>query len=67
MQLREKTKKIPFKIILFVHDEVVVECLKEKGPAIAKLIEKIGLECSKKYLDHLTVPAEAHVSTQWEK
>lgn len=67
VQLREKTKKIPFKIILFVHDEVVVECLKEKGPAIAKLIEKIGLECSKKYLDHLTVPAEAHVSTQWEK
>jgi DNA polymerase I-like protein with 3'-5' exonuclease and polymerase domains len=67
VQLRDKTKKIPFKIVLFVHDEVVVECEKEKGTAIAKLIEKVGLDCSKKYLNHLTVPAEAHVSLQWEK
>jgi DNA polymerase-1 len=67
IELREKSKKIPFNLVLFVHDEVVVECEKERANTISKLIEKTGLECSKKFLNHLTVPAEAHVSSQWEK
>lgn len=67
IELREKSKKIPFNLVLFVHDEVVIECEKDKANTIAKLVEKIGLQSSQKFLNHLTVPAEAHVSLQWEK
>lgn len=40
LELKKRRKKLPFKIVACVHDEIMLECPKEYGKQVAKLLEE---------------------------
>ena len=65
--LRKFSKKIPFKIVLFVHDEIILECPDEFSHTVAKILEKCCLDASREYTTHLDIPAKAVITKIWNK
>ena len=65
--LRKFAKKIPFKIVLFVHDEIILECPDEFSHTVAKILEKCCLDASREYTTHLDIPAKAVITKIWNK
>ena len=56
--IRNRSKKIGFKIVLFVHDEYVLECEDWKKQATSLALERSCAEAVDKFLT-IKVPAEA--------
>ncbi|SFP99695.1 DNA polymerase I [Oscillibacter sp. PC13] len=59
---RLKTEKLQARLVLQVHDELIVECPEAEAPAVAKLLEE-----EMERVVHLSVPltAEAHWGKNW--
>lgn len=60
--LRKYAQKIPFKIVLFVHDEIILQCPASLAGTVAKILEKCCLEASRAYTNHLDIPAKAVIT-----
>ena len=60
--LRKYTQKFPFKIVLFVHDEILLECPTELSQTVSKILEKCCLDASREYTTHLDIPAKAVIT-----
>ena len=60
--LRKYTQKFPFKIVLFVHDEILLECPTELSQTVSKILEKSCLDASREYTTHLDIPAKAVIT-----
>jgi DNA polymerase-1 len=60
--LREYSKKMNFKIVLFAHDEWVLECPVEIQSTTAKILEKCCLDASRVFTTHLDIPAKAVIT-----
>ncbi len=68
--LLQKTRKevgIDFKILLLIHDEWVLECDENDADQVADLLSSVMEEASKKYLKHITIPADAVKTNRWLK
>lgn len=62
-----KRANLTAKLILMVHDEVVVECLKSETALVKHIVETSMLKASKMVLNTVEVPAEAIISQEWYK
>lgn len=62
-----KRANLTAKLILMVHDEVVVECLKSEAQLVKHIVETSMLKASKMVLTTVEVPAEAIISQEWYK
>jgi DNA polymerase-1 len=60
--LRQRSKKIGFDIVIFAHDEYVVECAEWKKKAVSLALERSCSEAVNKFLT-IAVPAVAEDST----
>jgi DNA polymerase-1 len=60
--LRKYAQKLPFKIVLFVHDEIILQCPASLAKTVAKILEKCCLEASRAYTTHMEIPAEAVIT-----
>lgn len=55
------------RLILMVHDEVVVECLRTEATLVKHIVETSMLKASKMVLKTVVVPAEGLISDEWYK
>lgn len=60
--LRKYSKNIPFKIVLFAHDEWVLECPVEIKHTVSKILEKCCLDASREFTTHVEIPAKAVIT-----
>lgn len=60
--LRAFSKKVPFKIIIFAHDEWVLECPVEIKHTVSKILEKCCLDASREFTTHVEIPAKSVIS-----
>jgi len=61
INLRHRSKKIGFLLVLFVHDEYVLQCADWKKKATSLALERSCAEAVDKFLT-IKVPAEASIS-----
>lgn len=62
-----KRADLTARLILMVHDEVVVECLKGEAVLVKHIVETSMLKASKMVLKTVEVPAEAIIRDEWFK
>ena len=53
------------KVVVSVHDEVLVECSQNDAEDIKLLVEKHMLESATKFFGHVPIEAEAKICTNW--
>lgn len=53
------------KLIACIHDEIVVECLKDEAPMIQEILKSAMEISAKKYLKTVPIVADAHIASSW--
>lgn len=55
------------KIVIFIHDEWVVECNKSEAEEVGRVLQECMESAGKEFLTRLTIKAEPEISQVWEK
>jgi len=53
--------------VVFVHDEIIMECPEERAPEAAERLSTVMVEQMKRYCPNIPVKAEAHLMNRWYK
>jgi DNA polymerase-1 len=65
--IRSMLKGTSGKLILTIHDEVIVQCLKKEAPKIRKIVERCMSVSANIFCHSVRIPAEATTSNCWSK
>ena len=64
--LWEERRKFPSAVlVLAVHDELVVECDREDGPAVAEWISEVMRKGAEEYVRRVPVRVDAKAADTW--
>lgn len=66
-QIRHHIKGKDAKLILTIHDEILIECHKDIADEIYSIIKKDMIEAAQHFMKNVPVEVEGHVSDKWEK